>query len=150
MPVFLCPHHPCRLQSPLIYFILILKPIIRRYYHSNMFCSSPCWFSSACVGPVKLSCSEWVSVDMFCRISMLLEFVFLLTSPWHAPYECYSLPSRVKQNKLLFFFIKVKTQVKMLSEMCYFESLLKLTIAFILFRRMSCPYLHWCWFGANA
>lgn len=33
-------------------------------------------FSTACVGSVKRSCSEWVPVDMFCRISMLLEFVF--------------------------------------------------------------------------
>lgn len=30
---------------------------------------------------------------MFCRISMLLEFVFL-SSHWHVPHECYSLPSR--------------------------------------------------------
>lgn len=101
---FSAPTTHANFGHPLIYFILNLTPVIKQYHHSNMVCSSPCSFSTACVGPVKLSCSEWVPVDMFCRISMLLELVFLLTSPWHAPYECYSLPSRVKQNKLLFFY----------------------------------------------
>lgn len=147
VPVFLCPHHPCRLQSPLIYFILNLKPIIKRYHHSNMVCSSPCWFSSACVGPVKLSCSEWVPVDMFCRISMLLEFVFLLTSPRHVPYECYCLPSRVKQKQACFYKSK-NTSEHFIRNLLFWVAFKNWLLLLFLFRRMSCPYLRlvliWC------
>lgn len=69
-------------------------------------------------------------MDMFSRISMLLEFVFL-SSHWHVPHGCYSLPSSGGREVGACFLRKVKninTFNLLLSELLFNN---KTTIAFM-------------------
>lgn len=131
------PDRPC-LPEPPSFLISNSTQVLQWYYYSNMVFSTSCYFSTACIGSVKWSCSEWVPVDMFCRISMLLEFVFL-TSHWHVPYECYSLPSR--EWGVLFFKKSIKKNTR--DNLTFLTMLLFLWVAFKNQFLLSLCFVEW-------